>query len=49
MDREVEVVETYRNIEAVRRAPREAGLSIPSIAKKIVMAIIENIWEHRSD
>ena len=35
-------------MEAVRRAPREAGLNIPSIAKKIVMAIIEKIWEQRS-
>ena len=29
---------------AVRRAPREAGLSIPSMAKKIVMASIVKIW-----
>ena len=42
-------VATYRNIEAVSRAPREAGLSIPSIAKKMVMAIIEKIWEHIYD
>ena len=42
-------VATYRNIEAVSRAPREAGLSIPSIAKKMVMAIMEKIWEHIYD
>ena len=47
LDMEIEVVRTYRNIEAVRRAPREAGLSIPSIAKKMVMAIIEKIWGYK--
>ena len=34
-------------MEAVSRAPREAGLSIPSIAKKIVMAIIEKILDEK--
>ena len=39
--------EAYRKILAVSSAPLEAGLSIPSIAKKIVMAIIEKIWDKK--
>ena len=35
--------QSYRKMAAVRSAPREAGLSIPSIAKNMVMPIMQNI------
>ena len=31
-------------MEAVRRAPREAGESMPSMAKKMVMNIMQKSW-----
>lgn len=36
-------MKTYRKIAAVIRAPREAGDSIPNIAKKIVMRAMKKI------